>query len=774
MHATEDLRSCPVHSPLPTAPNGCPVSLRAARFDPFDPQHLQSPGKQLRWAREQEPVFWSPKLRHWVVTRHEDVKAVLRDQQLYSPANVLEKVTPATPEVMRLLQRAGFDVNRTLVNEEEPEHMRHRRLLMEPFLPARLARFEPLVRQWVQQALDAIAGRGRADLVAELFHPIPLKVALSFLGVPQESAQALCQLKLAHTLNTWGRPTPAEQAEHARQLGEFWRLSQDILDEMMARPDGEGFMYEAIAQHRLHPQEVTLSYLRSLIMAILSAAHESTALALGNALHTLLQDGQAWAEVCRHPAVIPNAVEECLRVAGSVSAWRRRTTQETLLGGVRLPKGGRLLVVLASANVDALHFERPEAVDVYREDAIEHLTFGYGAHQCMGKNLARLQMRVVIEELARRLPHLRLADRSLEYLPNIAFRGPRALWVEWDTARMPVWPTDPGPGAGQPFWIGPPKKESLARPLVLRDREEPVPGIVRLRLADPEGRDLPAWTAGAHVDLISGGHRRKYSLCGDPDDRQQWELLVQREARGRGGSVHFCDQLRVGDVLAFSGPRNLFTLDEDAAHCVLIAGGIGITPILAMADRLRRLGRSYELHYAGRARAQMALLPRIERDHAAGLSVYAKDEARRLSLPTLAGRVRAGWRVYACGPQRLIDELERLGSAWPEGTLRFEHFHSHSPAAAQAEDRAFEVELRDSQVQLRVGAGQSLLEVLQAAGFDVPRDCGEGLCGACEVRVIEGEVDHRDGVLGKAERAAHERMLSCCSRAAGTRLVLGL
>lgn len=437
MNAPAELASCPVHTPAPTAPNGCPVSARAAAFNPFDPAYMEAPAEQLRWAREEEPVFWSPQLRHWVVTRYDDVKAVFRDPVLFSPSNVLEKVTPATPEVMRILQRHGFAVNRTLVNEDEPEHMLRRRLLMDAFLPGRLGDFEPQVRRLVREAMDRFIDQGRADLVAEMFHPIPLQLALAFLGVPEAGAAKLCAIPLAHTLNTWGRPTPAEQALQAENLGRFWAVSQDILQDMMARPDGEGWMYEAICQHRLHPEVIPESYLRSMMMAILSAAHETTTHALGNALNALLSRPTAWQALCRRPELMPNAVEECLRVAGSAMAWRRRTTAETVLGGVALPKGARLLIVLASANVDPRHFENPEVLDLERDSAIEHLGFGHGAHQCMGKHIARIQMRVVLEELAQRLPHMRLGEQAMSYLPNISFRGPLALWVQWDPERNP-------------------------------------------------------------------------------------------------------------------------------------------------------------------------------------------------------------------------------------------------------------------------------------------------------------------------------------------------
>jgi ferredoxin-NADP reductase len=383
-------------------------------------------------------------------------------------------------------------------------------------------------------------------------------------------------------------------------------------------------------------------------------------------------------------------------------------------------------------------------------------------------------MRVFLEEFSRRLPHMVLLPQTFDYLPNTSFRGPAELWVQWDPARNPERSGRAPARADAPFYIGPPARDGIARPVVVRERHDEGQGLVRLVLADPQGGELPAWSAGAHVDLMAGGFRRKYSLCGPQADRRRLQVVIQREAQGRGGSAYFCDALQPGCELQLSGPRNLFKLDEAASHTVLVAGGIGITPISAMADRLRALGRSYELHYAGRGRAHMALLAHLEREHGAALRLYAKDQGLRMDLPALLTRVAAGTRVYACGPGRLIDELERLATTWPEGTLRFEHFHAEAAVRDPSREHAFEVELRDSQLHLQVPADQTLLQVLQAAGLDLPCDCSEGLCGTCEVAVLAGQVDHRDKVLSQSERASHTRMLACCSRAAGRKIVLAL
>lgn len=775
--------ACPFHAAAsagPQAPGGCPVSARAQAFNPFDPAYMQHPADYLRWARQDEPVFYSPQLGYWVVTRYEDVKAVFRDNRLFSPSIALEKITPAGPEIAEILQGYGFAMGRTMVNEDEPEHMARRRLLLDAFLPERLMGFEPMIRMLARQYMDRFIHRGRADLVREMFYEIPLNIALKFLGVPDEGAEQLRQFAVAHTLNTWGRPTPEQQVEVAHNVGRFWQTAQKILDDMLSREEhgdgaGEGWMVESIRQHCLHPDVVPMSYLRSMMMAILAAAHETTSNATANAFHTLLRDRRAWEAICENPALIPNAVEECLRVAGSIIAWRRLATDDAVVGGVAIPKGARLLLVQASANVDPAHFENPDEVDLYRENAVEHLTFGYGAHQCMGKNIGRMQMRVFLEEFARRLPHMRLVpDQGFDYLPNTSFRGPEALWVEWDPALNPEEGCQTPQAQPAPFYVGPPQKAGIARTVIVRERHDEGEGLIRFVLADPQGGPMPAWTAGAHVDLILDGFRRKYSLCGRADDPSSLQVIVQREDSGRGGSRHFHEQLQVGRRLQLSGPKNLFRLDESAERFVLIAGGIGITPIAAMADRLQALGKPYAIHYAGRSRRQMALWPRLQADHGPHLNLHVKDEGGRLNLAEALATVDAGTRVYACGPERLIGALETLSQAWPEGVLHFEHFHTTGSLLDPAREHAFVAELRDSNARVTVPADQTLLQALHAAGYDLPCDCNEGLCGTCEVGIVDGAVDHRDKVLTQAERAGNRRMMACCSRAAGTTITLAL
>lgn len=194
-----------------------------------------------------------------------------------------------------------------------------------------------------------------------------------------------------------------------------------------------------------------------------------------------------------------------------------------------------------------------------------------------------------------------------------------------------------------------------------------------------------------------------------------------------------------------------------------------------MADRLKALGKAYEIHYAGQSAQTMALLQRLQKDHAGALHLYVRQAGTpRMHLPSITAGADAQTRIYACGPERLIDELEALAEHWPPGILRFEHFHAADPALDPSQEHSFTVHLQDSGLELTVPANQTLLQTLQAAGFDIPCDCGEGLCGTCEVSVLQGEPDHRDKVLTRAERAANTKLMACCSRAKGQRLVLAL
>jgi len=762
---------CPFSHAAPSEQNsapGCPVSPNAAAFDPFDPSYLLDPAEILRWSRDQEPVFYSPKLGYWVVSRYEDVKAVFRDNITFSPSNALEKITPSSLEAEKVLKQYNYAMARTLVNEDEPAHMERRRALMFSFSPEELLHHEPMVRKLVREYVDRFIDRGEADLVNEMLWEVPLTIALHFLGVPEEDMGTLRQYSIAHTVNTWGRPTADQQIEVAESVGKFWEFAGQVLEKMREDPSGHGWMKYAIRCQKEMPEVVTDSYLHSMMMAGIVAAHETTAHASANAIRLLLENRSTWEKICADPALIPNAVEECLRHSGSIVAWRRLTMLDAVVGGVHIPKGSKVLMVSASANHDERHFEDPDALDIYRDNASEHLSFGYGSHQCLGKNLARMELCIFLEELTKRLPHMQLVEeQQYKYLPNVSFRGPESLLVTWDARENPEKKTPETLSTFQEVKIGAPSSKSIFRSASIAEVSDEAEGIIGITIESSDGKEFPAWSAGAHIDLLIGEYSRKYSLCGDPNDRRKLKIAVLREPNGRGGSNHIHDHVRPGLPVKIKGPKNNFRLDESARHHVLIAGGIGITPIIAMADRLKALGKSYEIHYAGQSRTGMAFIQRLEMDHGGHSHLYVKEEGQRANLASIIGKINNSAQIYSCGPDRMIQELEILSTDLPENSLHFEHFSVVHKDIDPALDAAFDIELAYSGMVVNVAPGQTALGALRSAGFEVPSDCEEGLCGNCEVTVIEGEIDHRDSVLTATERAEGKRIITCCSRAKG-------
>ena len=306
--------------------------------------------------------------------------------------------------------------------------------------------------------------------------------------------------------------------------------------------------------------------------------------------------------------------------------------------------------------------------------------------------------------------------------------------------------------------------------LVVADKEKLADGVVRLTLRAPDGQPLPAWEPGAHVDLLlPGGVVRQYSLCGRPGDTAAYQVAVLREPGGRGGSAYVHDELVAGQRISLDGPRNHFAL-VDAKRYLFVAGGIGITPILPMIDRVAGTGREWQLVYGGRTRSSMAFTADLRR-HEGRVTIRPQDEHGLLDLPALLAEPQPDTAVYCCGPEPLLAAVERHCAGWPEDALRVERF---APKEDEGPRTAFQVELAGSGRVLAVPADRSILDVLEESGVSVLSSCQEGTCGTCETGVLGGTPDHRDSVLTAAERRESEVMMICVSRSRSPRLVLDL
>jgi cytochrome P450 len=405
----------------------------ARQFDPFQDPYLADPYPFFAQARAATPVFYSPDLDYWVVTRYHDIRHIFQTPKVFSAANTLAPLQPICPAAGRLLEEGGFRPIPTLTNIDPPRHSRLRRLANVAFTPRRVAAMEPFVRELTGRFLTERLASGRADLVRDLAWDLPALVIFRVLGIPDEDVPRVKAGAESRLLLMWGRPTEDEQVRLAQGMAAFWRYAEALVADRAERPRDD-FTSDLLRARDGDLPALTHHEVTQLVYELLTAGHETTTGLITNALRQLLTQRHTWEEICRDAALIPNAVEEVLRYDSSVIAWRRKTTQAVKIGGVPVPADANLLLLLGSANRDPAVFEDPEHFDIHRRNTREHLSLGQGAHYCLGAPLARLEARVVLEELSARLLGLRLVPgQTPRFRPNTTFRAPLSLLVEWDT-----------------------------------------------------------------------------------------------------------------------------------------------------------------------------------------------------------------------------------------------------------------------------------------------------------------------------------------------------
>ncbi|WP_426536413.1 PDR/VanB family oxidoreductase [Bradyrhizobium sp. McL0615] len=296
-------------------------------------------------------------------------------------------------------------------------------------------------------------------------------------------------------------------------------------------------------------------------------------------------------------------------------------------------------------------------------------------------------------------------------------------------------------------------------------------------LVSPDGGDLAPFTAGSHIDMhLQNGMIRSYSLVNDQSERHRYVIAVNRDASGRGGSCFVHNAIRAGDLIDVSAPRNNFALHEEAECSVLIAGGIGITPLMSMIRRLEALERPWKLSYAARTRRAAAFLgdlDAIRPDVHRNLHLDFDDEraGRTFDLATIVANAPAHAHLYCCGPVPMLEAFETATAGRPAGHAHVEYFQAKRAPALEG---GFEVRLARSNRTIVVEPGKSILDAALDAGISANYSCAEGVCGTCETRVIDGIPDHRDLFLSSEEQAANKTIMICCSGSKSGTLVLDL
>jgi ferredoxin-NADP reductase len=309
--------------------------------------------------------------------------------------------------------------------------------------------------------------------------------------------------------------------------------------------------------------------------------------------------------------------------------------------------------------------------------------------------------------------------------------------------------------------------------LLVKSVTDETPDIRLFDLRSPDGSQLPKFTAGAHIDLhLSNGLIRSYSIVNGEHDRSRYLIGVARDKKSRGGSAYIHNTLMAGDGIYTSLPKNNFLLDENEHDNILIAGGIGITPIMSMLHRLQFLGRRWDLYFATRSKHLTPFLRDLAKySNAVKLHIDDEHNGCVLDIGKIVTPAKSGTHFYCCGPGPMLDSFQRAVVEIPQKYIHVEHF---SPVERAATAGGFSIELAKSNRIILVTPGKTILEALLEAGVEVPFSCQSGVCGSCETKVLSGLPDHRDLILTDSERNGNKTMMICCSGSKSEKLVLDL
>lgn len=413
------------------AARGCPFSNASIDFDPFD---IDDPFPFYEWARAQAPVFFSDELQYYVVSRHADIKAVFDDWQTFSSENAQAPLRPMCEEGRGIMREGGFTAYSGLSARVPPDHTRIRKLVQGCFGPRRFKAIEPQIREIVKRTLDAFIGNGKADFFREFAYDVPALVLFKLVGVPDADVPKVKAWAVSRALLTWGNLSDEEQLPHAHNMVEYWAYCRDLVAKRHTEITDD--LPGDLVRLQKEGAEISDDEIAGVLYSVLFAGHETTTTLMANGLRELLLHRENWDALVADPALIPGAVDEVLRYSPSIVAWRRKALKDAGIGGVPVPKGADILLLLGSANRDDAVFADAARFDIRRKDARSHLSFGYGIHFCVGQQLAKLEFAIALEELTRRLPEVRLrSEQDFDFVRNTSFRVPTALHIEWEPAQ---------------------------------------------------------------------------------------------------------------------------------------------------------------------------------------------------------------------------------------------------------------------------------------------------------------------------------------------------
>ena len=642
-------------------------------IDPFSREFLAAPHAFHPVLRDAGPVIWLLKYQIWGVARHAEVSAALQNWEVFCSGrggglSDFAKEPPWRPPSI-------------ILEADPPLHTQTRSVLAKVLSRPALQSLRERMEQQAEQLLDEVLRERSFDAVPALSQAFPLRVFPDAVGVIRDGREHLLPYG-DMAFNAFGpRNEIFEQA--MKRAGEVsgWIVAQCRRSALDAHGFGAQIYAEADAGV-ISEEEAGM-----LVRSLLTAGLDTTIQGIAHSLAAFSNFPDQWRVLREKPSLTRNAFEEAIRFASPVMTFFRTTTRIVELGGVRLSEGQKVLLFLAAANRDPRRWANPNDFAVERESA-GHVGFGLGIHQCVGQMVARLEAEVIIQALLRRVESIEPAG-SPQYRLNNTLRTLESLPLRMQLARRPL---SAGARSGR---------------LTVRvsERVQQALDVCSLELTDPSGAELPPFQAGAHLDVyLPSGISRQYSICSDPSERRHYRIAVLRETASRGGSSQIHERVRAGTELQVSLPRNQFHLVLDAKRTVLLAGGIGVTPLLSMAYELSARKQDFTLHYCAKSKDRAAFAAALLREPFAPRVQlhFSQDHGQRLDMASVLA-AETGAHVYVCGPQSFIRSAQETAAqlGWPESHLHWELFAAD--VVHLDSDRAFEVDLARSCKTVQVG-----------------------------------------------------------------------
>jgi cytochrome P450 len=403
-----------------------PPSSGSADFKPYFSPELHA---ALEAQRSDEPVFWCQEIGYWVLTKHSDIYSVLHDGERFSAENTTRPVTPMNEAAMAILNEGGYAQTGSHSSLNGAVHKRIRGVTSQTLNLREFMKLDGHVRQLVREAIDRLEGRNEIDLLHEVNYELPAQVVFKVLGIPDADIPNVKKWAGARSVIDFSPAEPDQQLEGARNMVAFWQYCTALVHDRIKHPTDD-FSSRMLAIRNGDDAVMTIPECITHTFGVAFAGHETTTNQLTNTFRSLLQNRDQWDALCADTSLAANTVEEGMRYAGAVIGWRRVALEEVEFRGVKIPKGAPIVLSFASANRDEDVFADPHRFDIRRNNARKQLTFGNGVHFCLGAPLARLEMKIVFEEFAKRFPKMKLLEPdTAKHMHTFVFRAPDALRV---------------------------------------------------------------------------------------------------------------------------------------------------------------------------------------------------------------------------------------------------------------------------------------------------------------------------------------------------------